>query len=269
MSVVDSLLQKGFGDQTECEKDPQSYACVVSKGGGGIIAKPVSDLNTNTGINGEKSMIEKAIEPVLIGGGAIPLKKGYTDDFYYSKIGIDGAQLKISERLKKWNDGDVAKANGMIPDSVIHPDPTVKMAKTTSEIDDAIMVEMERRGLITSGDTYKRNIKMQSLKSKGLALLAIIFVVGAIYFAYKKYPNATKWVVIIAIGLYVLLGVSIWLFFTWGGESNYDKYFAKYLGHFPENNAEKANKAFMANPLPKMDSKDGKLSTDKGLIYTT
>ena len=200
----------------------------------GIVGSLPNDLNTNTGINGEKSQIEKSLEPILIGGGAIPHKKGYTDSFYYSRIGIDGSQIKISERLKKWNDNDVEKAFNMIPYPVINPDPSMKMAKSTSEIDDAIIVEMERRNNTYDhrprllGD-FSEPDKYYIAKKIGLMLLIVFGGIAALVFAYKKYPTATKWIVGISVALFALVFICFFLFFSMGGPNKYERYLQKYI----------------------------------------
>lgn len=62
-------------------------------------------------------------------------------------------------------------------------------------------------------------------KFKVSGIIALIAIVGILYWAYKAYPTATKWIVGIGIGIFVLFYAYLYLFFSLGGQNRWEMWF--------------------------------------------
>ena len=225
------------------------------------IVGPKNDLNTNTGINGEKSKFvdflandfEKNLRidqgPLFHNGGINPngmyttkrgtgegegdekttyiLKNDFVNGVLPNSNGTPNILFKKGDKIR----GVITKKlMGKIVEGV-EATPTVKDAYIETEMAFVPVLNLtDLSGMPLLDRSINMPTKMDYAKKIGLILLIVGGSIASLIFAYKKYPTATKWVVGIAVALFALIVGWFWLFFAWGGENNYEKYFAKYLG---------------------------------------
>jgi len=101
--------------------------------------------------------------------------------------------------------------NGGYDGSGINPSYLEPRVKATQE---------QREASLNSKPSYM----LGNVKVSGIIALVVVF--GLLYWAYKAYPTATKWIVGIGIGIYIAFIAYLYLFFSWGNKpTRWEKWF--------------------------------------------